>query len=110
MEFVITRKERLWFYLGDSEFHFAGTNAYYLLNKEIFSDDDVQRFFCLQVIPLPHVVIYRLSKKNLKNIVSLQGALGAKVVRFFAFLNGNETSKPPLKYPLQPKVGYALAS
>eukprot|EP00884_Botryococcus_braunii_P002928 jgi/Botrbrau1/12636/Bobra.67_1s0002.1 len=80
-EFVKTRNGSFWFYLGDTEFHFAGTNAYYLLNKDLFSDDDVSHFFCLQ------------------------GALGAKVVRFFAFLNGNGTAKAPEKHALQPEIG-----
>lgn len=110
-EFVTTRKGQHWFYLGDSEFHFAGTNAYYLLNSEIFSDDDVLRFFCLQVIPLSHLSRQFGVLRLAVNIsASSQGALGAKIVRFFAFLNGNETSKPPLKYPLQPKVSHAQAS
>ncbi len=38
---------------------------------------------------------------------SRQGALGAKVVRFFAFLNGIGKPDAPILYPLQPKVSPA---
>jgi hypothetical protein len=51
-QFVTTRNGSIWFYLGETEFHFAGTNAYYLMDKEMLSDEDLRHFFCLQACSL----------------------------------------------------------